>query len=69
VPLGIRILLTVVRDVAESLKGFDRVGDGRIFLKISAALSLIINTYQMNLILAGSISLTGMVDKQPKNVL
>jgi hypothetical protein len=40
------------------------MGDGRILLKISAPLSLIINTYQMNLISAGSISLSGMVDKR-----
>jgi hypothetical protein len=40
----------------ESVKSSHKMGDGRIFLKISAPLSLI-NTNQMNLISAGSISL------------
>jgi hypothetical protein len=41
---------------ALNLKRFSQDGGGQIFLKISAPLSLI-NTFQMNLISAGSISL------------
>jgi hypothetical protein len=40
----------------ESFHGSHRMGEGRIFRKISAPLSLI-NIYRMNLISAGSISL------------
>ncbi len=49
-------LPTVVRDGVVSLKGFHRTGDGRIFLKTSAPLSLI-KTFRINTISAGSISL------------
>jgi hypothetical protein len=48
--------LLAVRDGAESLRGSQRMGDGQIFLKISAPLSLI-TIYQINPIPAGSISL------------
>jgi hypothetical protein len=45
-----------VRDGAVTLKGSHKMGDGRIFLKTSAPLSLM-TTYRMCLILARSISL------------
>jgi hypothetical protein len=47
---------TAVPDGVESFKGSHGMGDFRIFLKISVPLALI-NTYQMNIISAGSISL------------
>jgi hypothetical protein len=40
----------------QTLKGLEQYWDRQIFLKISISVSLI-NTYQMNLISAGSISL------------
>jgi hypothetical protein len=46
-----------VRDGALTLKGSHRMGDGRIFQKIYAPLSLM-KAFRMNLISAGSISLT-----------
>ncbi len=50
-------LPTAVQVGAETLKGSHRMGDGRIFLKTSAALSLI-RAFQMSLILC-RIHLTG----------
>jgi hypothetical protein len=44
--LAIRILTTVIQDGLEFLKGSHRMGDGRIFLEISLALSL--NKYLTN---------------------
>jgi hypothetical protein len=49
-------LPTAVQVGAETLKDSHRMGDGRIFQKTSALLSLI-RAFQMRLILAGSISL------------
>jgi len=49
-------LSTAVQDDTESLKGSHKMGDGQISTKFSAPLSLI-NTYQMNVISAGSFSL------------
>jgi hypothetical protein len=49
-------VLAAVQVGAETLKDSHRMGDGRIFLKTSAPLSLI-RAFQMRLILAGSISL------------
>jgi hypothetical protein len=53
--LTIRILIanSCIRDGGESLKSSHRMGKRGLYLKISSPLSFI-NTYQMNLISAGS---------------
>ncbi len=62
--LGIRFRIQLYEVETESLKGSHKMGDGRIFLKTSALLSLI-KTFLMNLISAGPIS----VDSTFKNIV
>ncbi len=54
--LALAIQPTAVRRGAKSLKGSHRMGNGQIFLKTSAPLSLT-KAFRMSLISAGSISL------------
>jgi hypothetical protein len=63
--LGAQLPITVQYGTV-ALKGSHKMGDGPIFLKTSAPLSLM-TTYRMSLILAGSISLDSTWEEDVKH--